>query len=68
MYEQRIRPRLIQGTCAVDGRSHRVTEHAFDVGRRDGYHRALCGHTTSPARRSASPRSPLNTRPEFNDP
>ncbi len=45
MREQRIRSHVVRLTCAVDGRSHRVTDHAFDVGRRDGYCRALCGHT-----------------------
>src|SRR5918997_1169806 len=34
-------------TCAVDGRSHYVTAHAFGLGQRYGCYRALCGHTVT---------------------
>ncbi|MGQ0775321.1 MAG: hypothetical protein ACT4NY_13005 [Pseudonocardiales bacterium] len=42
---RRRRTVLVPLTCAVDGRSHCVTEHAFAAGRRHGYYRVLCGRT-----------------------
>ena len=45
-------------TCVVDGRSHRVTDHAFDVGRRP----APPAEIASPAGRPAAPRSQGNAR------
>lgn len=45
MREQFIRSRATPLTCAIDGRSHRVTDHAFAAGQGHGYYRALCNHT-----------------------
>lgn len=45
MREQLIQPRAIPLTCAVDGRSHRVTDQAFGAGLGHGYYQALCGYT-----------------------
>jgi len=38
---------VVSVTCAVDGRSHYITAHAFGVGQRYGRYRALCGHTVT---------------------
>lgn len=45
MREQLIRSRLVRLTCAVDRRSHRISDHEFGAGKAHGYFPALCGHT-----------------------
>ena len=37
MRQQRNQPCAVLLTCTVDDRSHRVTDHAFGVGKGHGY-------------------------------
>jgi hypothetical protein len=58
MREQFIQSRATPLTCAIDGRSHHITDHAFAAGQGHGYYRALCGHTMAAAAAMASPDRP----------
>ncbi|HEY6423685.1 MAG TPA: hypothetical protein VIY28_10655 [Pseudonocardiaceae bacterium] len=49
MREQLIRSHTTTLTCTIDGRSNRVTDHAFAAGQNCGRYRALCGHIVAAA-------------------